>query len=113
MLQKFTVSFADGGGKLPGANQFSELRKVDAHGLHLSSLKKDLERVRSTFWGVNPEHTIMAELTWKADKLGEFGIYGTGKTSDEAIDRALAVFYNIFPSGKIQGEIDHVQDCSL
>src|SRR5271166_3790484 len=98
MLQVFTTSFAEGGGTPPSAYLFLELRKVDAYSLRLSSKKSELAKLRASFYGVNADHPIMAELTWRVGGL-EFGVYGTGRTSDEAIERALSVFYSIFPSG--------------
>ena len=113
MLQVFTTSFAEGGRTPPSAYLFLELRKVDAHSLRLSSKKNELVKLRASFYGVNPDHPIMAELTWRVSGLEKFGVYGTGRSSDEAIERALSVFYSIFPSGKIKGETDNVQDCAL
>ena len=113
MLQVFTTSFAEGGGTPPSAYLFLELRKVDAYALRISSKKNDLAKLRGSFYGVNSDHPIMAELTWRVARLEEFGVYGTGRTSDEAIERALSVFYSIFPSGKTKGETENVQDCAL
>lgn len=108
MLQKFIMHLTGGAESAPSPSLFQELRKADTYCLYLTSKKSDLGKLRSTFWGVNSDHTIMAELTWRIARLEEFGVYGTGRTSDEAIAHALAVFYSVFPSEKIQGETDNV-----
>lgn len=73
------------------------LVRLNVETLVLSSEEEDLNFLRANDLEFDLEHIIMIELGWQRPSgLGldvNFSIYGTGTTTDEAIEDAINQFY--------------------
>lgn len=74
------------------------LAKLNVKTLVLSSEEEDLAFLRAMELEFDPAHQIMIELGWREHPVVEldiedFCIYGTGATTDEAVENAINQFY--------------------